>query len=338
MSTPPTALADASRGRIGPLLVVGLVLMVVGGVCFAAFYQRTPDEPLRVGVLVWPPYEMAFLARELGYYDDASIDLIDYQSPADVLRAYHDGSVDVVMFTIDYALKAFEQDPGNHHVILSPDVSLGGDALIADPSFATLEDLRGKRVGIESSVLGAYMLTRAMESADMSVDDVEVVFVDIPDQEHAFDSGTVDAVVTYEPTRSRLVADGARELFSSAELPGEIVDIVLVNGRTREAKREQLTIFVQGWLRAVDAYRADPLGSARKVSGREGLSAEEFVATFDGVRLHGREENLEMLSGDQPALRRSIESVMRVMVERGFLEEALDTRTLVDGSFVAAEP
>ncbi len=148
----------------------------------------------------------------------------------------------------------------------------------------------------------------------------------------------MDAVVTYEPTRSRLVADGARELFSSAELPGEIVDIVLVNGRTREAKREQLTIFVQGWLRAVDAYRADPLGSARKVSGREGLSAEEFVATFDGVRLHGREENLEMLSGDQPALRRSIESVMRVMVERGFLEEALDTRTLVDGSFVAAEP
>ena len=103
--------------------------------------------------------------------------------------------------------------------------------MLARPELKELKDIKGRRVGVESGALGAYVLARALQIAGLNRTDISVVSIPVPEQEQAFQGRRVDAVVTMEPNRTRLLAQGARQLFDSSQIPGEIVD-VLWCGRT----------------------------------------------------------------------------------------------------------
>lgn len=304
-----------------PLLLAAAVL--VGG-C-----DLGPSAPLRIGMLVWPPYELAFLAREQGYYDGTAIELVDYESPAVALRAYRDGVIDAVAVTIDYLLELAAQGP-THRVILVIDASHGGDALVAAAGFESLEGLKGRRIGVEASALGAYVLHRALEKGGLVPADIQRVPVDIPDQERALLAGEVDAVVTYEPVRGRLIARGARELFSSRDIPGEIVDVLVTRSSVLEERREQVDAFVRGWLRAREHLAAKPRQAAAVMAVREGIDADAMLDALSQAKIYGLEDNLRLLAGEAPGLlpvlRRHVESMRRI----GTLQGPLDPTGLID--------
>jgi len=87
-------------------------------------------RPLRIGILVWPPNELAFIAREQDLYDGANIELVDFESPAVAGRTYRDGVIYAVMLTIDYVLELSAQESG-HRIALVIDASNGGDVRLA---------------------------------------------------------------------------------------------------------------------------------------------------------------------------------------------------------------
>lgn len=292
---------------------------------------------MRVGVLVWPPYETLFLARDLGYYDEGEIQLVDFETPAEVLRAYQNGVIDIVALTADFLLQTAAGDP-SHRAILVIDSSLGGDALIARPEFETVADLRGKRVGVEMSALGQHVLTRALESGGLVDDDVELRFVDVADQAEAFQLGEVDAVVTYEPVRTVLLAEDGRLLFDSTAIPDEIVDLLICRHSLIERREAVLSSLVDGYFEALDFLRRQPDEAAERVAKREGLSKESFLAALELVEQPDREANRAWLTGSSPRLIGSMKKVQQVLLDNDDLSEPHELRSLIDGRFVAREP
>lgn len=57
-----------------------------------------PTPPLRVGSLVFPGYELVFLARESGWLDPALVRLIEMRSNTDALRALASGQLEAAAF------------------------------------------------------------------------------------------------------------------------------------------------------------------------------------------------------------------------------------------------
>ncbi|MCB1741403.1 MAG: ABC transporter substrate-binding protein [Gammaproteobacteria bacterium] len=329
-SVPQTAYTDIRtghrvRGRLF-LLVISLLLL---GACA----DPSGQTPLRVGLLVWPPYELAFLARDLGYLDDERIKLIDFESPAVAQRAYREGAVDVVAVTSHYLLELAQHD-GGHRVVLVIDISDGADALVARPRIETLAELKGKRIAVESSALGAYMLYRVLQRAELQLADVARISMDIPEQEKAYLEDRVDAVITYEPTRSRLIAQGARVLFDSGDIPDEIVDVLIARVSTIEQRREALQMLVDGWLRALDYLRTHPEDALQRMSVREGLGVGEMRAVLELVDMPDRARNLALLGGVQPGLRAGLTRHVEVMLEAGLLQQDVVVDGLTDPSLV----
>ena len=187
-----------------------------------------PQLPFRVGTNVWPGYEPLYLAREQGLYPpSAGLRLVEYTSASEVIQAFRNGTIDAAALTLDEVLLLAETTP-DLGIVLVLDISHGADVILAQPAISSLRDLKGKRVGLESTALGAYVLTRALQTAGMRQDDVRKISLEVDEHEQAFKKGRVDAVVTFEPVRTRLMASGARQLFDSSMLPGEIVDVLVV--------------------------------------------------------------------------------------------------------------
>lgn len=294
----------------------------------------SPAKPLRIGVLVWPPYEIAFLARDLGYFDAKAIELVDYESPSTVERAYRDGTLDAIMVTADYLIDIAADIP-DQRAILVIDFSEGGDALMARREIAHLLELRGKRIGVEKSVLGGYIANRMLEHAGLGIDDVEIVPVDIPDQEAAFRNGDIDAVLTYEPTRSRLAQLGATELFSTRDIPGEIVDLLVTNNQVIASQKKNLEVFVSAWARALDYLRNNPDDSALRVAPRQNLTPRQYLDALQHARIPSMRENIALLSHGPQSLATALHRHVDSMLRQGIVDKKVAVDQLLDRQFVA---
>ena len=295
------------------------------------------EEPLRVAVLLWPPYETAILARELGLLDAARVELVDYRSPAVAIRDYRNGVVDVAAVTLNYVLRVAEAEPGQR-IVLSIDESIGGDVVMARPEISDIRSLRGRRVGVEASALGAYVLARALEESEMTASDIEVVPVDLSEHEALYRDGQIDAVTTYEPIATRLRGMGAHAIFDSGDLRGEVYDVLVTTADVLERREDDLRHLVTGWLLAVEHFEQDPMGAAAVMSRREPMGPAEFLEILAAsAELHDLEDNRRLLTGEASEMRVALRRVYEASRRFGLLAEELELEGMVTDLLLSPE-
>ena len=87
------------------------------------------NTPLRIGSNLWTGYETLYLARDLGYYNDKPIRLVDYPSGTEEVRAYRNKEIEGAGLSIDQAL-VLAATQENIRIIAIMDVSNGGDVIL----------------------------------------------------------------------------------------------------------------------------------------------------------------------------------------------------------------
>src|SRR5436190_19099410 len=100
-------------------IVACAVLVLALGGC-----AREPETPLRIGTNIWIGSEPLYLARELGRFDPATVQLVEYPSASEVLRAFRNQAIDGMVISLD-ELFGLAADGLDARVILVVDVSHG---------------------------------------------------------------------------------------------------------------------------------------------------------------------------------------------------------------------
>jgi NitT/TauT family transport system substrate-binding protein len=310
------------RRRLATLLLC-ITLVAVGPL------SCTPaSAPRNLATSVWPGYEPIFLANELGYLDSGSVRLREMPSATVVLAAFRSGRIDIAALTLDEALR-LERDGVDVRVVLVMDTSNGADVLMAGQGVRSLADLRGKRVGVENGALGAYMLSRALDHAGLSPSDVTVVSIPVDMQEDAYVTGEVDAVVTFEPVRTKLLAQGAHVLFDSSLIPNEIFDVLVMRKTTFDESPATVANLTDAWYRALDYYHARPEDALRRMAAHEDVSPQAFSNSLDGLTIPSRAENDRLLGGTDPAILAPAQRLADAMLKAGVLDGPVDPRPLL---------
>ncbi len=296
---------------------------------------RMPEEPLRVGTNVWPGYECLYLARDLGYYKGTAIDLVEFPSASEVIRAYRNKTIEVAALTFDEVLYLSTVQKRESRVVLITDISTGGDAIIAKSEFEDMQSLRGRRIGVESSALGAFVITRALEKAGMSKNDIVIVTLEVSEHERAFKEGQVDAVVTFEPVRSKLLDLGGRILFDSSQIPNEIVDVLVVSEEVMSSNGcRSLKILIEGWFRAIEYLRENPRDAARLIAPREGVKPKQFLQMLELIKIPDLEENKKILGKSDELFNDGMHRLYKIMLEKDLLKKQIDPLSLLDDRIV----
>lgn len=288
---------------------------------------------MRIGTNIWPGYEPIYLAQELKYFKDDVVRPTEFPSATEEMVSFRNNAIDAAALTFDEALSLAQFD-ADFSIVLILDVSHGADVLLGKPSMKQLRDIKGKRIGVETTAVGAYMLARALQKAGVKQDEVKIVNLDRNEHEQAFRQGAVDAVVTFEPTRTKLMKAGARILFDSSQIPNEILDVMIVRREFLKKHPDVVANFVRGWFRALTYMEEQPNEAAEMMRGRLKLSASEVLAAYRGLNLPHREDNLRLLSGEQPKLLEPAKKVQDVMLEHRLLLKRVDTSRLIDRDMI----
>jgi len=304
-----------------PLSMLRTVAFVAACLALASC-MRAPEPALRIGTNVWIGSEPLYLARELGYLEPAVVQLVEYPSASEVLRAFRNEAIDGMVISLDelFGLAVDGLDP---RVILVVDVSHGADVVVGRGNMRTMQDLKGKAVAVESGALGAFVLSRALAKNGMQAADVTVVHLESNEQPRAFAQGQVDGAVTFDPYRAQFLKAGASVLFDSTQMPGEIVDLVAVRATALERKPKAIQSLLNGWFDAIAYLKREPVDAAKRMGIRQQTSGEQFAAALGGLHIPSREENLAMIGGARPALATTGERLMTLMVEAKLLRSSI---------------
>ena len=113
------------------------------------------------------------------------------------------------------------------------DFSAGADGVLVRGGSKDLKDLKGKTILLVENSVSHYLLSRALEWAHLQPSDVTIENVSDKDLAQVWRSGKGDAVVTWNPILADLRQDGdSVQVFSSHHVPGEILDLLVINSQT----------------------------------------------------------------------------------------------------------
>jgi NitT/TauT family transport system substrate-binding protein len=209
------------------------------------------------------------------------------------------------------------------------DYSHGGDVILARPPIDTLEGIRGKRVGLENTALGSYVISRALEITGLGGDEITVVPLMVDEQERAYDEQRVDVVVTFEPVRTKLLTKGANQIFDSRSIPKEIVDILIVRNSFLEARPQTVRQLLKGWFTALDRLSRTPDEAHRIIARRLAITREETRDSYKGLLLPDLAENKTMLFGNPPPMLPTMKRLADRMTKAKILKQSGDLRKLI---------
>ncbi len=124
--------------------------------------------------------------------------------------------------------------------IIVGDFSNGNDAIVAQ-GVSSVADLKGHEVKLVELSVSHYLLARALEKHGLSERDLKVVNTSDADIGGLFMSDAKAIAVTWNPIVNEIKGkQGAKVLFDSSEIPGEILDLMVVRTNAPETLKKAL--------------------------------------------------------------------------------------------------
>ena len=287
----------------------------------------------KLGANNWLGYQPFFTAQNNGYWDGDQVSVIELGSATEVIRALATHSLDAAAMTLEEAIFAKSRDQ-HLQVVMVLDFSQGGDVLIAKPELKSLSDLRGKVIGVENTPLGALMLDAILKRANLQAEDIRIRPVTYDQHVVMLTSGELDAVITFEPARSQLLAAGFRDLFNSSAIPGMIVDVLVVSKPVLDRYPDRLTALISGYLAARKLVLAQHSATIAGIAKRTKVSPEAVISGLRLLQMPGLDENKQLLEQCASGLAVTADKIMTVMLESGIIRRPVNLANLCNSRLI----
>ncbi|MDG3041004.1 putative urea ABC transporter substrate-binding protein [Roseicyclus marinus] len=315
---------------------------------FATAQERTEFRvawSIYVGWMPWGYLEESGIMDAWAERYGIDVEIVQINDYVESINLYTAGEFDGVSVTNMDTLSIPSGSGVDTTALIVGDFSNGNDAVILKGE-GGLADLAGMPVNLVELSVSHYLLARALESVGLEERDLAgVINTSDADMIAAFQTDDVQAVVTWNPLVSTIAEDPAANiLFTSADIPGEIIDMMVVNTEVLEANPDFGRALVGAWYELMAIMSSDT---------PEGVAARTAMAEASGTDLAGYDAQLASTqmfwdAADAVAFVESAElpetmvSVAEFLFERGILGEGAPSADFVGieypGGVVTGDP
>jgi NitT/TauT family transport system substrate-binding protein len=273
----------------GPTLVRAALLALLAGIASTALASVAIAAPIALGYSDWPGWVAWQVAIDKGWLKEAGLDInfnwFDYSAS---MEAFAAGKIDGDFVTNGDALVTGAGGARNIAILVT-DYSNGNDMIVAKPGIKSIQELKGKKVGVEIGLVEHLLLLDGLKKAGLSQNDVILVNSKTNETPQVLASGQVDAIGAWQPNSGMAMkaVPGARPIYTSAQAPGLIYDILMVSPSSLAAHRADYTKLIHLWDRVVQ-YINDPRTQDDAVSimaVRVGLTPAQYKPLLAGTHL-----------------------------------------------------
>lgn len=222
------------------------------------------------------------------------------------------------------------------------DYSNGNDAVILKGE-GDLTSLEGLPVNLVELSVSHYLLARGLDSVGLSEAQLDgVINTSDADMIAAFATDDVKAVVTWNPLVSAILEDpSATKLFDSSDIPGEIIDLMVVNTETLAANPDFGKAVAGAWYEVMGLMAAGDEGVLTAMAEASGTDLAGYQAQLASTEMF-YDPAAAVAFTSSAELPQTMVSVAEFLFDKGILGEGAPSADFVgvaypDGS-VTGDP
>jgi len=236
-----------------------------------------------VGWMPWGYLETSGIMDKWAKKYGIDVEIVQINDYVESINQYTAGAYDGCSMTNMDALSIPAGGGIDTTALIVGDFSNGNDGIVLKGK-DKLEAIKGQTVNLVELSVSHYLLARALETVGMSERDITVVNTSDADMVAAYSTDDVTAVVTWNPLLSEIEAmPNSNKVFDSSSIPGEIIDIMMVNTETLKDNPEFGKALVGAW------YELMGIMSGNDEAAKEARTA---MAEASGTDLAGYDAQL----------------------------------------------
>lgn len=215
------------------------------------------------------------------------IDVVQINDYIESINQYTAGQFDACTMTNMDALTIPAAGGVDSTALVVGDFSNGNDGVVLKGT-DSLADIKGQNVNLVELSVSHYLLARGLESVGLSEADVQVVNTSDADMVGIYGTDEVTSVVTWNPLLSEIAGmPESNVVFDSASIPGEIIDLLVINTQTLNDNPDLGKALVGAWYEIMATMSAD---------GDASVAARTYMAEASGTDLAGYDAQLDSTS------------------------------------------
>jgi len=276
--------------RLLPLLLLLLTLGFVPPALAAG--ERTSFNvawSIYVGWMPWDYADQSGILKKWATKYGIKIKLTQVNDYVESMNQYTAGTFDACVMTNMDMLTIPAAGGVDSTALIVGDFSNGNDGIVLKGRGTSLADIKGRKVNLVELSVSHYLLVRALASIALKERDLKIVNTSDADVVAAFASPASTAVVTWKPQLSSILSmPDAQLVFDSSRIPGEIMDLMVVNTATLAANPRLGKALVGAWYETLSLmFKDDARGQAARaaMAKASGTDIAGFTAQLATTRL-----------------------------------------------------
>ncbi|MEM0922031.1 MAG: putative urea ABC transporter substrate-binding protein [Pseudomonadota bacterium] len=319
-----------------PLATLTAAALALGLVLPAAAEEKTEFKlawSIYVGWMPWGYLEDSGIMDKWAEKYGIDVEIVQINDYVESINLYTAGQFDGVSATNMDTLSIPAGGGVDTTALIVGDFSNGNDAVILKGG-GTLADLKGKPVNLVELSVSHYLLARGLDSVGLAERDLAgVINTSDADMIAAFATDDVEAVVTWNPLVSTILEQPeATKLFDSSDIPGEIIDMMVVNTETLAANPSFGKALVGAWYEVMALMKAGDEAALTAMAEASGTDLAGYKAQLASTEMFwDPADAVAFVKSD--ALPNTMVSVAEFLFEKGILGEGAPSADFVGVSY-----
>ena len=214
---------------------------------------------------------------------DIEIEVVQINDYIESINQYSTGGFDACTMTNMDALTIPAAGGVDSTALIVGDFSNGNDGIVLKDK-KSLADIKGQRVNLVELSVSHYLLARGLETVGLTEKDLTVMNTSDADMVAVYGTDDVTAVSTWNPLLNEIISmPNSYKVFDSSQIPGEIIDLLVINTETLKKNPKLGKALVGAWYEIMAN-----MNGTDKVA----IAAKESMAIASGTDLAGYEAQL----------------------------------------------
>lgn len=237
------------------------------------------------GWMPWGYIEDSGIMDEWAEKYGIDVEIVQINDYVESINQYTAGAYDGCAMTNMDALSIPAGGGVDSTMLVVGDYSNGNDGVVLKDGDA-VADLAGRDVNLVELSVSHYLLARALDEAGLSERDLAVVNTSDADIVAAYATPDVTAAVTWNPLLAEIAAmEDATIVFDSSDIPGEIIDAMVVNTETLGDNPDFGRALVGAWYEAMARMAAGDEDALTAMAEAAGTDLDGYRAQLEATRM-----------------------------------------------------
>jgi NitT/TauT family transport system substrate-binding protein len=289
-----------------------------------------------VGWMPWDYADESGILKKWATKYGIKIKLTQVNDYVESINQYTAGQFDACVMTNMDMLTIPAAGGVDSTALIVGDFSNGNDGVVLKGKGKTLADIKGQKVNLVELSVSHYLLVRGLSTVGLRERDLKIVNTSDADVVAAFATPASTAVVTWKPQLSAVLAmPNAQLVFDSSKIPGEIIDLMVVNSATLNANPKLGKALVGAWYETLNLMlKNDAAGNAAQtaMAKASGTDLAGFKGQLATTRLFATPADAyQFVTGD--SLIKTMDLVRKFSFEHGILGQGAGSPDVVGIQF-----